>query len=38
MKSHSVGPADIDLPPTEPIDISWALETNTTDRLCAQGR
>jgi hypothetical protein len=30
MNSYPVGPADIELPPTEPIDISWTLETTTT--------
>lgn len=30
MSSYPVAPADIELPPTEPIDISWALETITT--------
>ena len=30
MDSYPVGPADIQLPPTEPIDISWILETTTT--------
>lgn len=30
MSSYPVGPADIELPPTEPIDISCALEATTT--------
>lgn len=29
MSSYPVGPADIELPPTEPIDISWALEASS---------
>lgn len=29
MSAFPVGPADIELPPTEPIDISWALEVKT---------
>ena len=30
MRSHPVGPADIELPPTEPIHISWALTPTAT--------
>lgn len=30
MRSHPVGPADIELPPTEPIDISWVVAATTT--------
>jgi len=32
MANPPIGPADLNLPPTEPIDISWALATaNSTD-------
>ncbi len=33
MANPPIGPADLNLPPTEPIDISWALATaNSVNR------
>ncbi|NYF18558.1 hypothetical protein HDC37_003423 [Microbacterium sp. AK009] len=30
MRAYPVGPADIELPPTEPIDISWIVAATAT--------